>query len=410
VVEGAIVNAVVTAPETVVLSRHVLTSAADLAALRPEWEELLHDSAADEVTLAPDWLLTWHDVFGALDGRRLCAVAWRDAGGRLVGLAPLLRRRFRYRGLVPFRRLEPLGAGEPEADSICTEYLNLTARRGLERTIADALARTLTDGVLGAWDELILPRMGGDQPMTAALVEALRRIGLTTTLQTTGEAPYVPLPAAWDDYLKALPGEDRYFVRRTLRDLEAWAGGPVRPTWARTLQELEQGTRILIELHRQRWHEVGPEAGTFRSERFVAFHAALWPKLLARGELELAWLSVGEKPIAAVCNFIRGGKVSFYQTGRATDVPAKVRPGVALLLLVMRGHIEAGRREFDFLDGAVRYKRQLALATRPVVELRAVRPCWHERLRRAVEWGIDRLRPLRSMLRRPARTPDIKDA
>jgi CelD/BcsL family acetyltransferase involved in cellulose biosynthesis len=406
VVEGAVVNALVFSREPLAsasaspLSRHVLTDAASLEALRPEWEELLRDSGADEVTLAPDWMLTWHGVFGGLDGRRLCAVAWRDGGGRLVGLAPLLRRRVCYRGLVPFRRLELLGAGEPEADSICTEYLNVPARRGLERTIADALAQALTDRVVGSWDELVVPRLAGDQPMTALLVEALGRAGLTTTLETTGEAPYVPLPSTWDGYLKALPGEDRYFVKRTLRELETWGGASVRLQVARTAEELEQGKRLLIDLHRDRWNEVGPEAGTFRSERFLAFHGALWPRLLARGELELAWLNVGEKPIAAICNFIRGGKVSFYQCGRAADVPPKVRPGIALLLMVLRGHIEAGRREFDFLDGAVRYKRQLATATRPVVQLRAVRPCWRERLRRLVEWGVERLRPLRGMLRR----------
>jgi CelD/BcsL family acetyltransferase involved in cellulose biosynthesis len=395
----------VAGPPRPVLRERLLTGAADLEALRPEWEELLHDSAADEVTLAPDWLLTWRDVFGGLQGRRpVCPAAWYGDGGRLAGLALLTVRRVRHRGLVPFRRLEPLGAGEPEADSVCTEYLNIPARRGLERPVADAFVRLHVEAADG-WDELVVPRMAGDNPMTAALAEAFRQRGLATTLETTGEAPYIPLPPTWEAYLKALPGEDRYFVRRTLRDFDAWAGGDVRPERARTPEDLERGTRILIDLHRERWERAGPGAGVFRSERFLAFHKTLMPRLLARGELELAWLSVGGHPVAAVYNFVRGGKVSFYQCGRSADVPAKVRPGVALLLKVIQGHIEAGRREFDFLDGAARYKRQMALAARPVVQLRAARPGWRERLRRAVEWGVGKLRPLRAALRRRTPTP-----
>ena len=288
------------------------------------------------MTLAPDWLLTWYEIFGSTEGRKLRAIACRDEDGRLVGLAPLLLRSIRHRGIVPLRRLEPLGAGEPEADSICTEYLNVIARRGLERTVSMVLATALRDGTLGKWDELVLPRMAGDNPMTTALAESLQRGGLATTLEATGAAPYVPLPATWDDYLQAMSGDDRYFARRTLRDFEKWAGGPVQPEWARTPDELERGNRILIDLHRDRWSEVGAEAGVFRSERFLAFHRTLMPRLLARGELELAWLTVHGKPVAAAYNFLRGGKVSFYQCGRAADVPSKVRPGAAILLLLIQ--------------------------------------------------------------------------
>src|SRR5262245_51535197 len=143
------------APPRPVLWERVLADAAELEALRPQWEEMLRDSAADEVTLAPDWQLGWRDVFGGLQGRRpLGPVAWHDAGGRLAGLALMTVRRVLRRGLVPFRRLEPLGAGEPEADSVCTEYLNVPARRGLERSVADALARLITEAADG-WDELV---------------------------------------------------------------------------------------------------------------------------------------------------------------------------------------------------------------------------------------------------------------
>ncbi len=105
------------------------------------------------------------------------------------------------------------------------------------------------------------------------------------------------------------------------------------------------------------------------------------------------------EPVAAVYNIVWNNKVYFYQSGRKTDVPPKVRPGVVLLAHAIRGAVEAGRREFDFLAGDVQYKRQLALALRPLVQFRVARRCLRERLRLLAESGINRVRPLRNFFR-----------
>ena len=60
----------------------VITSVAELEALRPEWEALLARSASDEPMLSPIWLLAWWRTFGGLDGRRLAVVTLRE-GDRL---------------------------------------------------------------------------------------------------------------------------------------------------------------------------------------------------------------------------------------------------------------------------------------------------------------------------------------
>src|SRR5262249_4125087 len=78
-------------------------------------------------------------------------------------------------------------------------------------------------------------------------------------------------------------------------------------------------------------------------------------------------------------------KVYFYQCGRRPDVPPRVRPGIVILSHSIRAAIEEGRREFDFLAGAAQYKTQLALATRPLVQVRVVRPGLRESLRRLME-------------------------
>jgi CelD/BcsL family acetyltransferase involved in cellulose biosynthesis len=375
----------------------VVTDAAELAALAPAWRELLARSASDEAMLTPEWLLSWWEVFGPLGGRRLCCLACRDEAGRLVGLAPLLRRRHWYPPGIPFRRIEALASGEREADSICSDYLNAIAERGREAAVAGALARALAAEALGAWDELVLPMMNGDGPMPGLLADALRGVGLHAELTTTGAAPYLTLPASWDAYLKGLDKKDRYNVVRAQRDFEQWAGGEARVERVAGPADLERGKRVLVELHRQRWQ---PEAagGTFRSPRFLAFHDRVLPRLLAAGALELLWLSVRGEPVAAMYNVVWGNKVSFYQCGRRLDVPKHVRPGSVLLAQALRAAIEAGRREFDFLGGVAPYKMQLTRTTRPLVRLRAARPGLLEQARRLARAGRGVARRLRRAL------------
>ena len=80
------------------------------------------------------------------------------------------------------------------------------------------------------------------------------------------------------------------------------------------------------------------------------------------------------EPIAAAYNVVHGGRLQFYQSGRRVDVPKNVRPGIAMHALAIRTSIDAGLHEYDFLGGASRYKRDLALEARNLVTLRAIAP------------------------------------
>jgi CelD/BcsL family acetyltransferase involved in cellulose biosynthesis len=140
----------------------------------------------------------------------------------------------------------------------------------------------------------------------------------------------------------------------------------------------------------------------FRSPYFRAFHAAILPLLLARGSLELCWLEVRGVPAAALYNIHWNNKVYFYQCGRNPALPPRVRPGIVLLAHSIRAAIAAGRREFDFLGGGSQYKGQFAPATRPLVQVRVVRPGLREAGRRLLETAAACGRAIKRGLRRAA--------
>lgn len=378
-------------------SIRIVSESAALDCWTSDWRRLLERSEGASPMLGPDWLCSWWRVFGDSDGRRLRIGLIFDEK-RLIGLAPLLCRRHWYRSLIPFRRLELLGTGENDRDEICSDYIGVLAERGSEALVAETLVRGLLNGAFGGWDELVLTSMNGEAALPQLLQERLSSSALSTTLAVTNQSPYVPLPRSFDDYLKALPSQRRYLVRRSLRDFEQWAGSRACLHSVTRESELEQGFAILERLHAERW-AANDKSGAFASQRFRAFHAAVMPRLFAAGSLDLSWISVDDEPIAALYNVVHDGKVYFYQSGRKPSLPRGIRPGIVMHAHAIRRAIEAGRREYDFLAGQSRYKLDLALANRPLVELRAVRASLVEAMRRVAELGVRGLKAAREELR-----------
>jgi len=358
------------------LRTSVSTDPADLGRLTPRWRALLARSAHAQPVMTPMWQCAWWNVFGDAERRTPWILTVED-GEALVGMLLLTWRAATHRAGIPVRRLELLGTGEKEADEICSDYGGAIAARGREQEVAAALAATLRHASPNPWDEMRMPSMSAEDPLVPELVTALARNGIVTSIVTSGECPYIPLPRTWDAYLHALGSSRRYAVTRSLRELDKWAGpGGWELRRARTAGELTEGVRVLSELHAERWTSAG-KSGVFSSERFRRFHEIVMPKLLAGADgasLDLSWLVVRGEPIAAAYNVVHGGRLQFYQSGRRIEVPKNVRPGIAMHALAIRTSIDAGLHEYDFLGGASRYKRDLALEARNLVTLRAIAP------------------------------------
>lgn len=346
----------------------IIATSSQLEAIAPEWEALTARSDEDEPMRSPTWVRAWWRCFG--ERRRLRVVTLRQ-GARLVGVVPLCLRTIWLAPGVRIRRLDLLPSGEPEEEEIASEYLGPIVERGLEQPVAEAFAELLAGDEIGAWDELVLPALSVHGPMVSILNGACERLG-AVKLAITGGAPYIPLPASWDEYLAALPASHRRLVRSSLRAFDRWTGGHAELKVARTGHELAEGSAVLRELHGARWRSAG-KAGVFAADRFREFHQHVMPELLSRGALELMWLCAHGEPVASLYNLVWRDKVYFYQSGRRIGLPSGVRVGVVMHALAIRRAIEQGRREYDFLAGASRYKQELALAVRPIGQLRVVR-------------------------------------
>ena len=369
----------------------LVTRREELEELEGEWRALLAASFSAEPMLDPHWLVTWWRHYGR--DRELAVGLFYDKGA-LVGLAPLCRRRYRYCPGMTYRRLEFLGAGYDEQDGVCSDYLGLIAKRGSCNYVTDAFVRRLMDGSFGPWDECLLQMMEAAHPVAARLRATLAAAGLSFEESVLAQAPFMTLPESWADFIGTLSKKRRQSLHYAMRDFQEWADstpGGWSVERARDEASLNTGFRALSALNAARWNAEGA-AGAFASDRFLAFHKDYASKLPADGRLELAWLTVGGKPVAAIYCLLANRKIYFYQSGRVMDVPGKVRLGIVMLIVTLQEAIRNGYREFDFLGGEAQYKRLFATGSRDLIGVRIARPTARESLRKRLKAIRNRLR------------------
>ena len=271
-------------------------SAAGLAALEAEWQALAANCTAATVFQTWEGNAAWWKGFGK-GGRRLRVVTFREAGGTLVGLAPLMTS-FWY--ATPLRRLSFLGTGT-------SDYGDILAAPGWEHPVAQSLYTYLEN--TGGWQIADFQQLRVGSLLRGHLPPADAHL---TVLDAPGEAcPFLPLPPDWDALLRGLGKKTRanvgYYDRALAKVYEV---------------------------------EIGP----------VTDEAALDGELTRLFALRLD----GETQAALYC-FGYGDRVSYYQGGFEPTL-ARLSLGTVLTARAIGSAIAEGREVFDFLRGDEPYK------------------------------------------------------
>ncbi len=312
------------------------------------------------------WASSWWRHYGQdhgrpLRNRELYVLAVSDDAGTLLGLAPWHLQHTASQG----RTVRMLGSGE-----VCSEYLGLLCRSGSEEAVAGALAQWLTEHTAGDdhWDTLKLaPLESGDLAM-GRLSQQLAERGHSVCHQPAANCWRLALPATWEEYLADRSKSHRKQLRRLERAY--FRSGRARMQWVHDPSHLAGALERLIDLHQRHWRARG-QAGCFNRARFEAFHREVAPRLMAADCLQLGWLELDGRSVAAEYHFTDGGIVYAYQSGVAPYLRAH-QPGHLANLATIRRAIDRGDRAVDFLRGDEPYKAHWGAVSRPMVECRVV--------------------------------------
>ena len=267
------------------------------------------------------------------------------------------------------------------------EYIAPITERGAERDVVRSLARELSTGTFGEWDELVLPRMDGGSSVCPTLTRRRARrargLRMRNAIRSAGVAARIDLPKTFDPLRRSALALLRVATscavqcaisrrgrRRRTRDHKPAVTSPA---------ELELGQSVLMSLEDERWQG----EGAFRSPRFHAFHEQVMPALLAAGSLQLLWPLGAQRADRGHLQrrSPRLGLFPIKAGRRVTDLPKGLRPGIIMHAHAIRRSIDAGLLRYDFLGGSARGAGQLAGSSRPLVLLRAVRPSVRESAR-----------------------------
>jgi CelD/BcsL family acetyltransferase involved in cellulose biosynthesis len=335
------------------------------------------------------WMSAWWRHYGdGPEGRgRLFVLCAFEGANTLVGLAPWYLDVSAAQGRV----LRFLGSGE-----VCSDHLSVLCQPGLEDRVTEAMARWLSGRRPPAggpfsgreadeWDLLELSGVDADDPAVGRLADHLAAAGNGVHRLAGPNGWRIELPDCWEDYLAILSRPHANKLRHAQR-LLVDTGRAVLHTVQR-LEELPRAVEILIDLHQRRWRSRG-QTGCFRSSRFEGFHRDVMRGLLLAGQLQLHWIELDGRPVAAEYQLASGGVVYAYQSGIEPEALA-CAPGRLAHLTTIRRAIRQGYRAFDFLRGDEPYKAHLRARPHPMLRLRVVPPRVGAQLRHGV-WAAGR--------------------
>ena len=329
----------------------------------------------------------WWDAYGAnAHEETLIVCADGPAGDEPIAIVPLMHRHevepsdalthttMRHGTNVELTPVEPTATAVFFGASYHADYATILSAPGDMPVVAEAVAAHLVHTAgRHRWDVVDLRRLRCGDPAADALAVAFgaREIAENWTLNVEREdvCPVVTLPAGtdMDRYLGTLGKKERHEVRRKLRRAEAV--GAVR---------LERSTDpvgdldAFVDLHQKRWGVEGLFPPTTGGDQSRTFFRRLFELLGGAGTVQLHFLTVGGRRIAAGVWFEDATAWYLYNAG--VDPEAReLSPGVLLSAIAIGAAIAAGRRRFDFLRGDEPYKYEWGAIDEPISRLLVVR-------------------------------------
>ena len=259
------------------------------------------------------------------------------------------------------------------------DYATLLARPADLPAVADAVAEALAasgdahdPGHPAPWDVVDLRRLRCGDPAADALAEAFGARtghGWTVVREREDVSPVVTFEPGVDfeGYLGTLGKKERHEVRRKLRRAEA--AGTVR--LERSLDPAAD-LDAFVDLHQKRWGAQGLFPPTAGGDQSRTFFRRLFEQLGDDGTVQLHFLAVGGRRIAAGVWFEDADAWYLYNAG--VDPEAReLSAGVLMSATAIQAAIAAGRRRFDYLRGDEPYKYEWGAVDEPIQRLLVVR-------------------------------------
>ncbi len=327
----------------------------------------------------------WWNAYGNTAHDQTLVVVDEAVSDEIVGIAPLMHRHELEPGDVAARTtlrhqvgpaLRPVSASATAVffgASYHADYATILAAPADLPAVCHAVAAALADEDPSRWDVIDLRRLRAGDPATDALVAAFEWVaphgGWLVTREQEEVCPVLTLAPGMDfeGYLGTLDKKERHEIRRKIRRAEA-----VGPVALRKSEAPFADLEAFIDLHQKRWGEDGLFPDTEGGAASRRFFAELFESCAPTGIVELDFLTVGGRRIAAGVILDDGHTVYYYNAGVEPDA-RELSPGVVMVASYIQRAIELGRTRLDFMRGNEPYKYEWGAVDEPIERLLVLR-------------------------------------
>lgn len=340
----------------------------DAPGLPAAWDLLLSRCGHASVFQTMRWQLCWWRAFGASHDLRL-VLAW--SGSRLVGIAPMMRRK--AQGPLGGARtaLHFIGSTNHAAD-YCDFIVDPEYPQALD-SLLDEICRL-------DCDRIDLSHLPGHSPHRERIEARLKSAGLKVAAGVQEQAPVRLLGDAKQDRKAA----NKTSLKRNKRYFEK-----LGRLGFRTVTDVAEALDLLpafFDQHRRRWAQTDWPS-LFLDPLQRKFYRDMVRELLPQGELVFDIVELDGRPLAFHLGFCYRGSFIWYKP--TFDIRhARKSPGQVLIKFLLERAIADKLREFDFTIGAEGFKHRFANRIRyidRVVGFRSVADFWRYRTRQELK-------------------------
>jgi len=312
--------------------------------LADKWQTL-EGKADNSFFLSWLWIGSWLDL---VEGKIFVVECYQK--DTLVGLGLFVEKTRKVFGVFPIKQWFLHKTGNEKQDQIWIEHNDFL----LDSSVADEVRRNMVSAV-SQYDESIKEVVVG---LSSDEVTACFKIyfgNYRDEISTKGY--FVDLSEIKGRYLDTIPSKNtRAQIKRSDKLLSQQ--GDLNFTVITNKDEVKALFIEIAKLHIKRWENTHEGSG-FTNFLFNDFHQKLIGDS-AESTVQVSVLSVGEKALGYLINFVYNQKVYFYLSALTTSNNSKLKIGLSLHSQAIQYYMDMNIKCYDFLGGDARYKQSLS--------------------------------------------------
>ncbi len=328
------------------------------------WDDLVVHSATATFFQTKEWLILWlkhfpvdYKIIGVYEGQELIGIAPLMQGSTLQGV-----------GL--------LGVSKVLNGELVSDFGDIIAKKGKEKEVWEAVlhdmgvilgseatpeSKRIDSGQDGYQTVTRQARMTGSLELSlvredSPSLEILKALG--GTIEEVDVAPYLDLPASWQEYLESLDRHNRHELKRKMRKLEDEEITIVPSSGSQ--EDINELFRLMT---------LSDEKRRFLSEEMKAYFQDLIISCYKNKTAELMFMQKDNINIAVTLSIHYRDDVLLYNSGFDPKY-GYLSAGLVLKAHLIKRAIEQNKKRLDFLRGNERYKYDLGGKERNLYKIR----------------------------------------